>query len=88
MSAIIAGKECKDCKKDYYLSFGHPSWFKKSPLKRVPGILTEDEQHRKDVFNKVRKSGRCPKCQLIMSLKIVGYLSEILDVDLDKIIEE
>ncbi len=86
MSAIIAGKECKDCKKDYYLTFGHPSWFKKS-MKRVPDKLTEDEQMQKDVFNEIRKSSRCPKCQLIMSLKVVGCLSEVLNVDLEKIIE-
>lgn len=56
MSAIIAGKECKKCKKEYYVSFGHPKWFDDVMKRRLP----ENKEFKK--FKKCQQSGLCLVC--------------------------
>lgn len=53
MSAIIAGKECKMCGKEYWLSFGHPDWFKNRSGDAWQG------------FRSIQVSGLCPTCYVI-----------------------
>ena len=86
MSAIIAGKSCKDCGEEFYTSFGHPSWFKKA-TKKVPEQLTPDEAKQKKIFEELRKSGRCVRCQLIMCLEQAAVLSDSLGIDLEELAE-
>jgi hypothetical protein len=54
MSAIIAGKECKMCGKEYWLSFGHPEWFKNRAGDAWQG------------FCSLKYSGLCPTCFVIV----------------------
>jgi hypothetical protein len=58
MSAIIAGKSCKKCGKEYYVSFGHPKWYD-DVMKRnnPPGEIFQ-------AFRVFQKSGECPNCYL------------------------
>jgi hypothetical protein len=56
MSAIIAGKECKGCKQDYYMSFGHPKWYDDVVKRGMP----ESEKFKE--FRKLQQSGYCLLC--------------------------
>ena len=56
MSAIIAGKSCKICNKEYYISFGHPKWFD-DVLKRGKEPCKEFKK-----FCNIQESGMCLYC--------------------------
>ena len=56
MSAIIAGKDCEVCGREYWMSFGHPDWYD-DVMKRG---LEASEQFT--TYVKMAKSGLCPKC--------------------------
>jgi len=55
MSAIIAGN-CKQCKRDFYVSLGHPRWFDEAIWKGK----TDSPEYQE--FLKVRASGLCTNC--------------------------
>lgn len=56
MSAIIAGKSCKACKKLYWLTFGHPKWYDNVVKRGMP----ESNAFRR--FREIAKSGMCLSC--------------------------
>ena len=56
MSAVVAGKSCKQCKKPYYVSFGHPKWFDDVVKRGMP----KSELYKQ--FEELRHSGMCPQC--------------------------
>jgi len=58
MSAIIAGKACKECGQEYYISFGHPKWYDDVVKRNLPP--SDDYK----AFRKFQTSGKCPNCYL------------------------
>ena len=58
MSAIVAGKSCKKCKKEYWSNFGHPRWYEDV----VTAGLPESEEFKE--YKKLTKSGMCPACYI------------------------
>lgn len=56
MSAIIAGKACKKCGKEYYLSLGHPRWYDDVVKRGKP----KSDHYRE--WEEMKKSGKCPNC--------------------------
>lgn len=52
MSAIVAGKACRVCRKEYWLSFGHPPWMNRKGHQTF------------EAFEALRTSGMCPMCWL------------------------
>jgi len=72
MSAIVAGKSCKKCEKEYWVCFGHPKWYDDVILR---GLNPSNEFKE---FEALVGSGMCPACFLKIheSGKLKG--SEIL----------
>jgi len=56
MSAIIAGKSCKNCKKRYSVSFGHPKWYDDVIKRGKPENATFKR------FRRIAQSGLCLDC--------------------------
>jgi len=56
MSAIIAGESCKECKQEFYISFGHPEWYDDVVKRHLP----ESDQFK--LFRDMSWSGLCPNC--------------------------
>lgn len=50
MSAIIAGKSCKSCKREYWSSLGNPKWF----------MDITSKGH--EAFVRLLKQGKCLEC--------------------------
>ena len=59
MSAILAGKSCKKCNSEWYVSFGHPKWYDDVVKRRLPASITYS------TFRDCQSSGLCPKCWLV-----------------------
>jgi len=58
MSAIIAGKSCRGCGREYWVSLGHPEWYD-DVVKRG---LEKSENFKR--YERMAKSGMCPRCYL------------------------
>ena len=56
MSAIIAGRKCKQCCEEYYMSFGHPEWYDDVMKRGKPKSSTFLR------FEDMQKSGLCVQC--------------------------
>ncbi len=63
MSAIIAGKSCRKCKREYYLSLGHPKWYDDVIKRRMPTAADYLQ------FERVAVSGMCPRCSVEKHVK-------------------
>ena len=57
MSAIISGHSCKNCKKSFWISLGHPKWYREY-IKT--GYKTKEYQ----LFERIARSGLCLNCWL------------------------
>lgn len=58
MSAVIAGKSCKVCHNEYFISLGHPKWFDDVTKRKLPPSKTYI------AFREAQSSGLCPPCWL------------------------
>lgn len=54
MSVIFAGKKCKQCGEKYYVTFGHPKWYKDWLKKKK-----SPQSRRWEALVRTRK---CPAC--------------------------
>jgi len=78
VSAIIAGKSCKKCKKDYYLSLGHPKWYD-DVVKRC---LPKSDNFLQ--FERLARSGMCLGCFIKEneeSLPFSGFWSALRNIN-------
>ena len=69
MSAIILGNSCRKCKREYYLSLGHPKWYDDVVKRRMP---KSDDYLQ---FERVAVSGMCLSCYVekhVKSLSMEG----------------
>ena len=55
MSAIISGHSCKSCKKKFWLSLGHPKWYKEY-------LRTGYKDKSYKMFEQIARSGKCLNC--------------------------
>jgi len=70
MSAIVAGKSCKKCKKEYWVSLGHPKWYDDVMVRRLP------ESENFSEYKKLTKSGMCLAC-FLRDTKRVEFLQGV-----------
>jgi rubredoxin len=61
MSAIIAGRKCRNCGSQYFTSLGHPFWFDNGVRNEIHGI-EEEPKSKYTSFEKIRRSGYCLPC--------------------------